>query len=123
MNTAYVTGSQWLFHANNRLFTIRLSGTRDGVAEVRDTAMSRSIVAVLLAGTLVGCVTSEGPYSRTAVTALERQPATPPVNREGKATQISQAPRHQKMQVALRQRATGPLAHRTEYPIILGAAF
>ena len=90
---------------------------------VRDTTMSKSIVAIVLAGTLVGCVTSEGPYNRTAVTTFEPQRAAPSVNRQGKATQTVQAPRRQKIQVALQQRALGPLAHRVEYPIILGAAF
>ena len=90
---------------------------------MRDAIMLRIILAILLAGTLVGCVTSEGPYSRTAVTPLEPQRAAPSVNRQGSATQTVQAPRQGKMRAALRQRALGPVAHRAQYPIILGAAF
>jgi hypothetical protein len=86
--------------------------------------MSKVIAAVILVSALTGCVTSDGPYSRTAVTTLEPQRAAPSVNRQPKATQTAiQVPRRQRAQVALRQRAIGPVAHKAEFPIILGAAF
>ena len=86
--------------------------------------MSRIIVAIVLAGTLAGCVTSEGPYSRSALTSVAPQrPAPVATNRPTKATQTAHAPRRQKVQVAMQQRALGPLMHRAENPLILGAAF
>ena len=86
--------------------------------------MSRTIVAILLAGTLGGCVTSEGPYSHSAITSLEPQRAAPAVaNRPAKTTQTAQAPRRRKIQVALQQKALGSFVHRAEYPIVLGTAF
>ena len=86
--------------------------------------MSRFIAAVILVTALAGCVTSEGPYSRSALTSVAPQrPAPVATNRPAKATQTAHAPRRQKVQVAMQQRALGPLVHRAENPLILGAAF
>jgi hypothetical protein len=86
--------------------------------------MWRLIAAAVLLSALAGCVTSEGPYSRSAITSLESQRAAPAVaSRPAKATQTAQAPRRRKIQVALRQRALGSLVHRAEYPIVVGTAF
>jgi hypothetical protein len=72
--------------------------------------MSRIIAAVILVGALAGCVTSEGPYSRSAMTSLAPQrPAPAATNRPAKPTQTAEAPRRQ--------------IQRAEYPIILGTAF
>jgi hypothetical protein len=72
--------------------------------------MSRIIAAVILVSALAGCVTSEGPYSRSAITSLEPQRAAPvATNRSAKPTQTAEAPRRKIL--------------RAEYPIILGTAF
>jgi hypothetical protein len=86
--------------------------------------MGRLVVAAVLLSALAGCVTSEGPYSRSAITSLEPQRAVPAVaNRPAKPTQTAQAPRRPKIQVALQQRRLGSFVHRAEYPLILGTAF
>jgi len=83
--------------------------------------MLRIIAAVILVSALGGCITLEGPYSHSAITSLEPQRTAPvAANRPAKPTQTAQAPRRQKVKVALQQRA---LVHRAEYPIILGVAF
>jgi hypothetical protein len=77
--------------------------------------MLRIIAAAILVSALSGCVTSEGPYTRSNISSVER-PRT-------EQAQTARAPRRQTIQVSLHQRAYGPLVRRADYPIILGAAF
>ena len=85
--------------------------------------MLRIVSAALLVSVLAGCVTSEGPYSRSATSSLERERAPRSVNQREKSTQTAHAPLPGKVQVSLRQRALTPLSHRAEYPMMLGTAF
>jgi ABC-type uncharacterized transport system auxiliary subunit len=96
----------------------------EGVVKVRVTAMSRIIAAVVLMSALAGCVTAEGPYSNSSISSLEPQRTAPSATkRPAKETQTARVWQGKKIQVSLHQRALGPLVHRAEYPIILGAAF
>jgi hypothetical protein len=103
--------------------------------------MSRIIAAVILVSALAGCMTSEGPYSRSAITSLEPQRAAPvATNRPAKPTQTAEAPRAANRPAKPTQTAEAPRAtnrpakptqtaeaprqiQRAEYPIILGTAF
>jgi hypothetical protein len=78
--------------------------------------MSRIVPAAFLVSVLAGCVTSEAPYSRSAISSLERERAPHSVSRREKSTQTAHAPLSRKIQVSLRR-------YGAEYPMILGTAF
>jgi hypothetical protein len=85
--------------------------------------MLRIFAAIILVSTLAGCVTTDGPYSRSNVTSLEPQRTVQVATPRAKPVQAAQVPQRQKIQVSLQQRAYGPQVRRADYPLILGAAF
>ncbi len=58
---------------------------------MRAMSMSRIVAAAFLVSVLAGCVTSEGPYSRSAVSSLERERASHSVSRREKSAQTAHA--------------------------------
>jgi len=90
--------------------------------------MSRLVLAGILASLLAGCVTSEGPYSTSAVGTFEPRHASQVADEHRQGARVA-AERRQAAQVASRrvslpQTAHAPVARReAQASLILGAAF